>query len=116
MVALSSAETEYISLAMAGCQALWLRGILKDLGVEQTVAIEVMCDNKSAIALTKNPVFHGRSKHIRIKYHFIRDLVHDKDIEVKLCGTKDQVADILTKALQVGNFNKLKKDLGMENF
>lgn len=113
VVALSSAEAEYISLSMAGCQALWLRGILVTLGKYQINATKLFCDNKSAIALSKNPVFHGKSKHIRIKYHFIRELVANKDVEVCFCGTKDQLADVFTKALQVGNFNRLKKNLGV---
>ena len=70
-------------------------------------------DNRSPISLTKNPVFHWKSKHIRIKFHFIRYLVKDKDIVVEFCKTQDQLADIFTKALKCDTFNKMKKKLGM---
>lgn len=113
VVALSTAESEYISLALASCQALWIRWILEELKHHQGKGTTLFCDNSSAISLTKNPVFHGKSKHIRIKYHFIRDLVKDGDIVVKFCKTQDQLADIFTKALKCGIFNKLKKKLGM---
>lgn len=113
VVALSTAEAEYMSLSIAGCQALWIRSILKELGIPQEDPTMIYCDNRSAIALTKNPVFHGKSKHIRIKYHFIRELVNNREIEVGFCNTKEQLADTFTKALQVGNFNRLSEMLGV---
>lgn len=66
-----------------------------------------------AITLTKNPFFHGRSKHIRIKYHFIRDLVQDGEVIVKHCKSQDQAADVFTKALKAQNFNMMKANLGV---
>lgn len=71
VVALSSVEAEYMALSTAGCQALWLRDILNELEHTQQGPTTLLCD-KSAIALSKNLVFHGKSKHIRIKFHFIR--------------------------------------------
>lgn len=64
---------------------------------------EVYVDNKSAIALAKNPVFHERSKHIDTRYHFIREHVNKKDVELIYCKSYDQVADILTKPLSISN-------------
>ncbi|KAH7848490.1 hypothetical protein Vadar_003382 [Vaccinium darrowii] len=113
VVALSTAESEYISLALASCQALWIRWILEELKHHQVKGTTLFCDNSSAISLTKNPVFHGKSKHIRIKFHFIRDLVKDGEIVVEYCKTQDQLADIFTKALKCDTFNKMKKKLGM---
>ncbi|TYJ96006.1 integrase [Cucumis melo var. makuwa] len=113
VVALSTTEAEYISLAAAGCQALWLRWMLKELKCIQKCETVLFCDNGSAIALSKNPVFHGRSKHIRIKYHFIRDLVKDGEVIVKYCKTQDQVADIFTKALKFDLFVKFRGKLGV---
>ncbi|XP_042757957.1 secreted RxLR effector protein 161-like [Lactuca sativa] len=81
VVALSSVEAKYISLSMVGCQALWLSGILVTLGKYQINASKLLCDNKYAVALSKKPVLHGKSKHIRIKYHF-RELLANKDVEV----------------------------------
>ncbi|TYK16910.1 integrase [Cucumis melo var. makuwa] len=113
VVALSTTEAEYISLAAAGCQTLWLRWMLKELKCIQKCETVLFCDNGSAIALSKNPVFHGRSKHIRIKYHFIRDLVKDGEVIVKYCKTQDQVADIFTKALKFDLFVKFRGKLGV---
>ena len=70
-VAQSSAEAEYVSAALATSQAIWLKRILKDLGEKQKKAIPIMCDNKSAIAMAKNPVHHNRTRHIAIKHHYI---------------------------------------------
>ncbi|KAI3521063.1 hypothetical protein L1887_10522 [Cichorium endivia] len=113
VVALSFAEAEYMSLSIAGCQDLWLWSILQELKCFQTTPTKIYCDNRSAIALTRNPVFHAKSKHIRIKYHFIRELVNNGEIEVDFCNSQDQLADTFTKALQVGNFNRLSEDLGV---
>ncbi|KAL0556644.1 hypothetical protein IC582_005158 [Cucumis melo] len=113
VVALSTTEAEYISLAAVGCQALWLWSMLKELKCTQKCETVLFCDNGSAIALSKNPVFHGRSKHIRIKYHFIRDLVKDGEVIVKYCKTQDQVADIFTKTLKFDLFVKFRGKLGV---
>ncbi|URE13018.1 Retrotransposon protein [Musa troglodytarum] len=95
--ALSTSEAEYVATTSAACQAIWLRRLLKDLHQEQMEATELFCDNKATIAMTKNPTFHGRTKHIEIRYHFIRDLVASGAIAIKYCGTDEQVTDILTK-------------------
>ena len=70
-------------------------------------------DNQSAICLSINPQFHGRSKHIAIKYHFIRDQVKNGEIEVKYCKTEDMVADMMTKGLYGERFGKLRKLAGL---
>jgi len=61
--------------------------------------MEIYCDNKSTISMAKNPAFHGRTKHIDIRFHFIRELVEKEEIILKFCNTNEQVADIFTKAL-----------------
>lgn len=113
-IELSSAEAEYVSLTMATKQAIWLRRILDDLGEKQKEATTLFCDNKSAIAMSKNPVYHGRTKHINIKHHFIRQMVEDGEIEVKHVGTKDQVADIFNKALPKDKFVYFRELMGMQ--
>ncbi len=87
-VALSSTEAEYVAASMAACQGIWLRRLLVDLGHEQKEATKLLCDNVSTIAMTKNPVMHGRTKHIEIKHHFIRDLVGRKEIKLEFCSTE----------------------------
>ncbi|GJR77080.1 retrovirus-related pol polyprotein from transposon TNT 1-94 [Tanacetum coccineum] len=82
VVALSSGEAEYIAVTSAACQAVWLRRLLNDLHKEQQGSTIILCDNKATIAMTKNPAFHNRTKHIDIRYHFIRTLA----AKVKLCA------------------------------
>ncbi|KAL5747588.1 hypothetical protein ACOSQ2_024885 [Xanthoceras sorbifolium] len=113
VVALSSTEAEYIALSAAGCQALWLRWTLQEMKCSQEKETMLYCDNNSAIALSKNPVFHGKSKHIRIKYHYIRDLIKNGEIMVKHWKTQHQLADIFTKALKAEIFVSMKEKLGV---
>ena len=98
IVAQSSAKAEYISAGLATQQAIWLQRILEDFG-EKEEAVTIHCDNKSAIDMAKNLVFHGRTKHIAIKHHFIREAIEDEEVQLSICKTNDQVADIFTKAL-----------------
>ncbi|XP_057452007.1 secreted RxLR effector protein 161-like [Lotus japonicus] len=113
VVSLSTTEAEFISAALCACQCIWLRRILVTLGFSQSGCSTIYCDNSSAIKLSKNPVFHGRSKHIDVRYHFLRDLVRDGKIELIHCGTEEQVSDIMTKPLKVEAFVKFRKELGM---
>ena len=116
VVALSTTESEYMVITSSATQALWLRRMLGFLQHKQDGPTKIFCDSMSAIELTKNPVFHGRSKHIDIKYHFIRELVQEQEIAIDYCRSEDQVADILTKPLKLEMFMKLKKMLGMVKF
>ncbi|KAJ0801006.1 putative RNA-directed DNA polymerase [Helianthus annuus] len=116
VIALSSTEAEYIALSMAGCQALWLKGILKELQENVDHPLAVYCDNKSTICLAKDPVYHGKSKHIRVKYHFIRDLVKNNELEILFCPTKHQIADILTKALQPKDYVNMRNLMNVAAF
>ena len=110
-MALSTAEPEYVALASAAQEAMGMRQLTALLGDRPQEAVTVFEDNQSAICITKNPQFHGRSKHISIKYHFIRDQV-DKG-SVKFCPTEDMVADILTKGLPKEKFAKLRSMAGV---
>eukprot|EP00253_Pinus_taeda_P016301 PITA_16301 len=80
VVALSTAEVEYVATTTAACQAVWLRRVLRDLCHEQENGTTIYCDNSSAITLSKNSVFHKRTKHIDTKFHFIRELVNNGEI------------------------------------
>ncbi|XP_075077321.1 secreted RxLR effector protein 161-like [Nicotiana tabacum] len=99
VVALSSSEAEYVAVTSAVCRAIWLRSLLVDVRHPKEGAMKVFCYNKAMIAMTKNLAFHRRTKHIDIRYHFIRNLTAKGEIELKFCSTKDQIADVLTKAL-----------------
>ena len=87
-----------------------LTAVLEVRPQEATTLFE---DNQSAISMTKNPQFHGRSKHISIKYHFIRDQVEKGAVELKYCPTKEMVADMMTKGLPKEQFMKLRSMAGV---
>lgn len=113
VVALSSCEAEYIAASTACTQALWLARLLGDLLVRDTRTVQLLVDSKSALALAKNPVFHERSKHIRLRYHFIRSCLEEGSIEASYINTTDQLADLLTKPLGRIKFLELCSRIGM---
>jgi hypothetical protein len=98
-IAQSTIEVEYIETSDASKEAVWLRKFVSGLFGDNLETTVVHCDNKSCIKLTKNPVFHDRSKHIDMRYHYIRDLVQRKNVKLQYIDTSEQVADILTKPL-----------------
>ena len=114
-VALSTAEAEYVSAAEATTQAMWLRFMLFDFGEEQVEATPLLCDNTSTITMSKNPMFHQKTRHINIRYHFIRDAIQDGTIELKYCKTEEQLADIFTKALPKDRFECLRAAFGVKS-
>ncbi|XP_047335591.1 secreted RxLR effector protein 161-like [Impatiens glandulifera] len=114
-VAHSSAEAEYVLANEATKQVVWLRKILEDMGEKQDMATVLFCDSKSAISMSKNAVFHSRTKHINLKYHYIREAVDDEEVMIKHVKTGDQLADIFTKALPLNKFVYLRDLLGMTN-
>nr|KYP56954.1 Retrovirus-related Pol polyprotein from transposon TNT 1-94 [Cajanus cajan] len=106
VVSLSTTEAEYIAAASCACQCIWIQRILEHLSSAEKEATEILCDNSSTIQLSKNPVFHGRSKHIAVRFHFLRDLVNDKVVRLTYCCSNEQVANIMTKALNLDQFEK----------
>ncbi|KAK6163824.1 hypothetical protein DH2020_000688 [Rehmannia glutinosa] len=111
-IATSTAGAEYIAAGSFCAQVLWMRQQLRDYEIEEK-EIPIMCDNKSAIAITQNPVLHSRTKHIDVRYHFIRDHVEKKDITLEYISTDKQLADIFTKPLCESRFKELKHELGL---
>ncbi|KAK1419880.1 hypothetical protein QVD17_29300 [Tagetes erecta] len=108
IVALSSCEAEFMAANAAACQAIWLRGVLSEVTKEEEKVVPLMIDNKSAIELIKHPVFFGRAKHIRNRYHFIRERVEANEINVEHVSGEEQKADILTKPLASIKFKEMK--------
>eukprot|EP00253_Pinus_taeda_P033015 PITA_33015 len=113
IVALSTVEVEYVAATAAACQAVWMRRMLRSLGREKIKETVIFCDNSSVIALSKNFVFHKRTKHIDTRFHYIRELVSNGEIVLQHFRTQEQVADILTKLLDQKSFEFLRKCLGM---
>ncbi|KAG6524466.1 hypothetical protein ZIOFF_014375 [Zingiber officinale] len=114
-VALSSCEAEFMAATTAACQALWLRSLVSELTGEEPKPVTLFVDNRSAIALMKNPVFHGRSKHIDTKFHFIRECVEKGQIMVEFINTGEQRADALTKALPGVKLAAMRQLLGIRD-
>ncbi|XP_020270504.1 uncharacterized protein LOC109845645 [Asparagus officinalis] len=114
-VALSSCEAEFMAATAAACQGLWLRSLISEVIGSEPKPVTLFVDNKSAIALMKNPVFHGRSKHIDTRFHFIRECVERGQIKVEFVSTSEQRADILTKALARVKFIEMRELLGVRN-
>ncbi|KAK2401665.1 putative mitochondrial protein [Trifolium repens] len=111
-VALSTAEAEYVAAGSSCSQLVWMKQMLKEYDVEQD-ALTLYCDNMSAINISKNPVQHSKTKHIDIRHHYIRDLVENKIVVLEHVGTKEQIADIFTKALDAVQFENLRGKLGI---
>ena len=112
-VALSTAEAEYIALASAAQEAVWVRQLLTDLRSDPEEATRIYEDNQAAICLAKNPQFYGRTKHIRIKYHFIREQVENGNVELSFNRAEEMVADVLPKGLGE-QLRKLRKMSGLD--
>lgn len=113
VVPLSSCEAEYIAGAGAACQAVWLRRLIKDVLEVELPPSLIKMDNMAAIALSKNPVLHDRSKHIDTKFHFIRECVESGEIALEFASTQDQLADIFTKSLGRMRFQELRQHVGV---
>ncbi|KAJ9564972.1 hypothetical protein OSB04_000938 [Centaurea solstitialis] len=113
-VSTSTVEAEYVAAGICCAQVLWLRNQLQDYDI-QLSKIPIYCDNTSAIAIANNPVLHSMTKHIEVRYHFIRDHVMNGDIELHFVPTEYQLADLFTKPLDVTRFNMLISELRMLN-
>ena len=109
--ALSSCEAEFLALSEAVKEALWLRQVLKEMGVEYDDPVVIRVDNQAAIALTNNPVLHQRSKHIDIRYFRIREEVKAGRIKLVYVPTGENLADVFTKAPSLQQFSNLCKDM-----
>ncbi|GJX72036.1 retrovirus-related pol polyprotein from transposon TNT 1-94 [Tanacetum coccineum] len=108
-VAMSSAEAEYVATAGCYVSILWMKSQLSDYDIYYKM-VPIFCDNTSAIAISNNLVLHSRTKHIDIRYHFIRDRILKGDIELHFIPSKYQLADIFTKPLDEPTFTRLKAD------
>ncbi|KAK2973279.1 hypothetical protein RJ640_015680 [Escallonia rubra] len=113
-VALSTTEAEYVAVGACCAQILWMKQTLLDFGLKYD-HIPILCDNSSAIDLSKNPIQHSRTKHIEIKHYFIRDHVHKGDIVLDFVETNHQLVNIFTKPLDSKRVSALRRELGMSS-
>ena len=113
-VAISTAEAEYIAAAACTSQIIWIQSQLRDYAINMK-KIPLYCDSHSAIRICHNPVQHSKTKHIALRYHFIKDHVEDENIEIHFVKTTEQLADIFTKPLDEKSFVRILAGLGMIN-
>lgn len=112
MVSHSSTEAEYTQLAYKAVELSWLRSLFKDLQL-QLARPKIWCDNISLISLASNPVFHSRTKHLEVDYHYVREKVVRGELLVNYICSQDQIADLLTKGLSSARFKLLMSKLSV---
>ena len=112
-MALSTTEVEYVAACSASCEAVWLRKLLSNLFDLQLDATCIYCNNQICLKLTENPVFHDKSKHIEIKYHYIKDMVQRGAVKLQYVATEKHIADVLMKPLARVKFEYFRKKLGV---
>ena len=113
VVALLSTEAEYITQTHAAKEALWLRSFLQELRSAPDDPLILNCNNQGTIALAKDNKFHAHTKHIDVRYHFIREAVEDGKVAVQYIPTRDNVSNIFTKPLAKAKFWELAELLGL---
>ena len=104
---------EYVAATTAVNHAIWLRKLMFDLALVQEKPTPIHCDNKSAVLIAKNPIFHGRTKHFKIKFHVVREAQSEVKVLLVQCSSEDQLVDILTKLLSRNRFEKMRSLIGM---
>lgn len=114
-VSRSSTEAEYKAIADATAELIWLQVLLRELGITLQRSPTLWCDNIGATYLSANPIFHRRSKHVEVDYHFVRERVSSRQLDVRIISTKDQVADIMTKPLPRPSFSSLRRNMNIGN-
>ena len=112
-VALSTVEAEYMALSVATQEAIWLRQLQEEPGMKDAGPTLIYEDNQGVISMAKNPVFHKRTKHIQIRYHFVREAVEDEVITLEYCRTSEILADSFTKPLPREQFERLRIGIGL---
>ena len=113
-VARSSTEAKYKALADGTAEVIWLQYLLTDLQVPSISAPTIWCDNLGAIYLSANPIFHARTKHVEVDYHFVRDRVAKKEIQIRFIRSRDQLANVFTKPLSAASFTAFRFKLWVD--
>ena len=110
-IALSTTEVEYMAAAEAVKEAIWLRSLVDNLGLKQDIIV-VYCDSQSVIHLSKSQMYHERTKHINVRYHFLREIISQGNIIVKKISTSDNAANMFTKPTPISKFQQCLDIIG----
>jgi hypothetical protein len=113
MVSRSSTEVEYKAMANATAEIMWVQIVLQELQIPHSRSARLWCDNMGAKYLTSNPIFHDRMKHVEVDYHFVRDRVTKKLLDVHFISTEDKVVDGFTKALPQRRLLEFQRNLNL---
>ena len=115
-IALSTTEAEYIAAAACCTQVLWMVQALADLEIKYAEPIPLHCDSTSTISISKNPVLHSKTKHIPLRYHFLKDHIANKVVQLQYVPSTEQIVDIFTKPLPKKQFEYICHKLGVIHF
>ena len=113
IVSLSSCEAEYVAMTSAIQEAKFLKMLMLDMNFDHVQPVKLFADNQGTIALAKNPVHHQRTKHIDIRYHFIREEINNKLVDVQFISTHGNLADVFTKAISKNKCREVCKQFGL---
>jgi hypothetical protein len=109
----SSTEVEYKAVAKATAEIMWIQILLKEIGIDSPCAAKLWCDNIGAKFLSANPIFHARTKHIEVDYHFVRERVSRKLLDIEFVPSGDQIEDGFKKALPTRQMENFKHNLNL---
>lgn len=112
-VSQSTTEVEYIATTLNYTNIAWIKQLLEGINEKFTESVTIFCDNTSAINISKNPIMHSKTKHISIKYHYLREEAQEKKVVLEYVSTKKQIVDIFTKPLPKDTFEYLRSKLGV---
>ncbi|MCO5600088.1 hypothetical protein L7F22_054196 [Adiantum nelumboides] len=116
IVATSNCEAKYRAIFTATVECVWLRRLMADLGVGQDTANTIYTDSQSALAVARNPIFHARTKHIEVHYHYVRERLSAGEMSLAYVPTQDNPANLFTKALSHEKLEAFCKALGLPPF
>ena len=112
VVPISTTEVEYMAATLACNEAIWIQRLLEEFGHKQQ-KIPMFCDSKSALHIARNPTFYSRTKHIRVQYHFVQEVVEDVSVNLQKIHTKENLADVLTKPINADKFVCSRSSCGL---
>ena len=113
VISLSSCEEENESSTLVVCQGIWISRFMRELSGCDENHFDLCINNKSAIDISRNPVHHGRTKHIEVRYHFIQKCVEEGKVNLKYVRTEDQLANLFIKSLGISKFSEFRNEIGL---